>query len=109
MSAAKETPQQKAERLALRRASRVEPLPEEQGPAVVPVADAPAVTTKNVRLTLDLATPLYDDFGDWNRRAARRLGRGRVTSADTLRVLLRRLLADEALAEEVLAELRAQG
>jgi hypothetical protein len=102
----------KAARLAqMRHAPVAEP---EQA---APVPNAPAaqlpevapVRTKPVRVSLDLAPALFDDFGDWCRLAARRLNRGRVTNADALRAVVRKLLADEALQAEVIEALRQEG
>jgi hypothetical protein len=74
-----------------------------------PLAGIPArgpVRTKDVRVSLDLKPALYDELGEWNRSAARALGRGRVTNADTLRALVRRLVSDPDLSTEVLEALR---
>lgn len=69
----------------------------------------PAVAErKTVRTTLDLAAPLYEDFEDWRRDAAKQL-RQTVKSAAVLRVLLRRLLSDPELAAAVLEDLRREG
>lgn len=111
MSTKRETPAQKAARISTQRGAAeiaktetpqtTPPVPR-QAPALEPVS------TKPVRITLDLAPTLYDSFGDWNRQAARQMGVGRITGADTLRILLRRLLADEQLAAAVLDDLRRQ-
>lgn len=78
----------------------------------VPVTEvrAPATDTpKPVRVSLDLAPALYDDFGDWCKRSARELGRGRVKNVDVLRSLVRELLDDEALQAKVRDRLRLMG
>lgn len=113
MSTKRETPAQKAARISAQREAaelvKVEAPAATSRPVLRQTAAAiEPVSTKPVRITLDLAPTLYDSFGDWNRQAARQMGVGRITGADTLRVLLRRLLADEQLAAEVLADLRHQ-
>lgn len=110
MSAKRETPAEKSARLAARREVATEQ-PVNEGLTVSPVALVAAVdkvSTKDVRLSLDLKPALYEALGDWNRGAARALDRGRVTNAETLRALVRRLLADEELTAAVLADIREQ-
>src|SRR4051812_12212420 len=51
----------------------------------------PLVSVKPIRISLDLAPALFDQLTEWRTRAARQLGRGRVTNADALRVLVRLL------------------
>src|SRR3954464_6214766 len=63
---------------------------------------APPVSTKPIRISLDLAPALFDQLTEWRTKAARRLGRGRVTNADALRVLVRILLSDEDLTVRVI-------
>lgn len=65
-----------------------------------------AETPKPVRVSLDLAPALYDDFGDWCKRSARELGRGRVKNVDVLRSLVRELLDDPDLQGRVRDRLR---
>lgn len=112
MSTRAQAARAKAGRLAQRRAL------EEQ--AATPAADegerTPAVTpspervarTRPVRVSLDLAPQLYRDLSDWNGQTADALGRSRITHADTLRVLVRRLLNDPELAASVVNDLRSQ-
>lgn len=112
MSTKRETPAQKAARISAQREAQAQ-FEEAAGLETVDAPSTPRpaveqVPTKPVRITLDLAPNLYDSFGDWNRRAARQIGVGRITGAETLRVLLRRLLADDQLAASVLDDLRRQ-
>jgi len=64
------------------------------------------VSAKPIRISLDLAPALFDQLTEWRTRAARQLGRGRVTNADALRVLVRTLLSDEELTARVVTTLR---
>lgn len=102
---------EKAARLAAQRhASTVDPeQPEETTLGERPVARPAEAERKNVRLTVDLAPLLYDDFEDWRRQAARELGRGRVKSVDVVRELLRQVMADAALSRQVIDALRREG
>lgn len=61
---------------------------------------------KPVRLSLDLAPALFEDFEDWTIRAGRTVGT-KLNKPDVYRVLTRRLLEDEVFAAEVVAALRA--
>lgn len=106
----RETPAQKAERLAARRTvgaadtdARTET--SEVRPAVAHAAVSTAPRVKDVRVSLDLKPGLYEQLGDWNRQAARQLDRGRVTNAETLRALVRRLMHDAELAAAVVRDL----
>jgi hypothetical protein len=45
---------------------------------------------------------------EWNGHTADALGRSRITHADTLRILVRRLLNDPDLAASVVDDLRSQ-
>jgi hypothetical protein len=67
------------------------------------------VGIKPIRISLDLAPALFDQLTEWRTRAARQLGRGRVTNADALRVLVRTLMSDEELSGRVIAALRREG
>jgi hypothetical protein len=69
----------------------------------------PPVSVKPIRISLDLAPALFDQLTEWRTRAARQLGRGRVTNADVLRVLVRMLLSDTELTARVVSELRREG
>ena len=61
---------------------------------------------RTVRMSLDLTAPLYEDLTAWIRTVAGpRVGRARVTNADTLRALVRVLLDDQAVADEVIRRL----
>lgn len=62
-----------------------------------------------VKVSLELAPELHAELTRWCLDAARQLGRGRVNSTEPLRALLRRLLDDEQLSAEVVAELRREG
>lgn len=100
MSTASERARAKAERLsALSRPT--------SGGGVEPVVqETRAERVKPVRLSLDLAPALFEDFEDWTIRASRSVGT-KLNKADVYRVLTRRLLEDEVLAAEVVAVLRA--
>lgn len=88
-----------------------------RGPAVFADADGgeptpPAVRTpraertETVKTSLHLAPDLHRQLVSWCSEAARELGRSRVPGTEPLRVLVRRLLADEQLAAEVIEALR---
>jgi hypothetical protein len=66
------------------------------------------VSTKPIRISLDLAPALFDQLTEWRTRAARQLGRGRVTNADALRVLVRILLTDDELTARVIEVLKRE-
>jgi hypothetical protein len=68
----------------------------------------PPVGTKPIRISLDLAPALFDQLTEWRTKAARQLGRGRVTNADALRVLVRMLMADDQLTARVIDALRRE-
>ena len=75
--------------------------------AAPPVSHVPLpVFAKPIRISLDLAQMLFDQLTQWRTRAARQLGWGRVTSAEALRVLVRRLVTDEKLSAAIVADLR---
>lgn len=74
--------------------------------SAAPVAAPWQVRTRPVRITTDLAPTLYDDLTAWNRQAAADLDVARVNGSDTVRALVRRLLADPALSAAVLDDLR---
>jgi len=63
------------------------------------------VSIKPIRVSLDLAPALFDQLTEWRTKAARQLGRGRVTNADALRVLVRLLMTDEELTARVIEAL----
>lgn len=103
----------KAARLAAQRHTPVVDPEASQEPAAPVAARPPAVERKAVRVTVDLAPALYQDFEDWRRDAARELGRTRVKSVDVIRILLRELMASDADGAErsaaVMAALRREG
>jgi hypothetical protein len=68
----------------------------------------PPVSVKPIRISLDLAPALFDQLTEWRTKAARRLGRGRVTNADALRVLVRMVMTDEDLTVRVIEALRRE-
>jgi hypothetical protein len=73
-----------------------------------PALSQPPVSTKPIRISLDLAPALFDQLTEWRTRAARQLGRGRVTNVDALRVLVRMLVSDPELTRRVITELRRE-
>ena len=78
--------------------------------AVPSVSHVPLpVSAKPIRISLDVAPMLFDQLTLWRTRAARQLGWGRVTSAEVLRVLVRRLVTDEELSAAIIADLRREG
>lgn len=103
----------KAARLAAQRHTPVaDPAPPPEQPSGTPVEyERPkGAERKNIRVTLDLAPGLYDDFETWRRRAAQELGWGRVKSVDVMRELLRQLMAaDSELSAQVVEVLRREG
>ena len=58
---------------------------------------------------LELTPALFNQLTEWRTRAARQLGRWRVTNTDALRVLVRMLMTDEDLTARVIATLRREG
>jgi hypothetical protein len=105
--------QAKAGRLAQRRALEEQiarPTEDEGEQRRMPAAPSPdrVARTKPVRISLDLAPQLYRDLTEWNGQTADALGRSRITHADTLRSLVRRLLNDPELAASVVDDLRSQ-
>jgi hypothetical protein len=81
---------------------------EESAPPMARVGVAPPVSSKPIRVSLDLAPALFDQLTAWRTHAARTLGQGRVTNADALRVLVRRLVADADLSAVVIEALRRE-
>lgn len=71
-------------------------------PAVVP--NAPL--SKPVRSTVDLPPARHAAFKSWCAESAVELGRSRVTTQDVMRVLVGRLLTDEAFANRIRDDLR---
>jgi hypothetical protein len=110
VSAAADRARAKASRLVATR-----PADQEVTPSQDPVPDTPSPTSlqppvgiKPIRISLDLAPTLFDQLTEWRTKAARQLGRGRVTNADALRVLVRMLMADEELTARVIGALRRE-
>lgn len=73
------------------------------------VAPARAARSETVKSSIHLAPELHREFTSWCLDAAHELGRGRVNGSDVVRVLLRRLLADEAVQADVIEALRRDG
>ena len=109
MSTAADKARAKAARIAVPEPSKDDPAALRQ--AVIdsgrPYVPAP-VGVKPIRISLDLAPALFDQLTEWRTRAARQLGRGRVTNADVLRALVRALMADEELTTRVITALRRE-
>lgn len=73
----------------------------------VPVPRRPAtVRTRPVRITVDLTPERHRALKRWARDTADDLEVTDVPLADVVRVLVRRLVEDDALAEAVRADLR---
>src|SRR4051794_32196745 len=109
MSTAADRARVKAARIAANRPGEPEVAASEETPRLIaqPSTQSP-VSVKPIRISLDLAPALFDQLTEWRTRAARQLGRGRVTNADALRVLVRLLLSDEELTARVVASLRRE-
>jgi hypothetical protein len=110
MSSAADRARAKAARIgATRPAEQDAALAPDLAPATSPPpASQLPVSIKPIRISLDLAPALFDQLTEWRTRAARQLGRGRVTNADALRVLVRLLLSDEELTTRVIESLRRE-
>lgn len=109
MSTAADKARAKATRIAMTRPPEAEAILPEETPRLIPQSTASQpVSVKPIRISLDLAPALFDQLTEWRTRAARQLGRGRVTNADALRVLVRLLLSDEELTARVVASLRRE-
>src|SRR3954469_16489694 len=109
MSTAADKARAKAARIAVARPQETESLlPAEDQRPLSQASLLPPVSAKPIRISLDLAPALFDQLTEWRTRAARQLGRGRVTNADALRVLVRQLLADEELTARVIEALRRE-
>jgi hypothetical protein len=75
-----------------------------------PVAPAPSqrkkiVRSDAVRVTVDLPPTQHRALQAWTADAAETLGRARVTKQDVLTTLVARLLADPALADQIINDL----
>jgi hypothetical protein len=99
VSTAADRARAKAARIAATRPGEPEVTP---SPDPAPVTFELPVSTKPIRISLDLAPALFDQLTEWRTRAARQLGQGRVTNADALRVLVRLLLSEEKLSTQVI-------
>jgi hypothetical protein len=109
VSSAADKARAKAARIAVTRPAEAEAIPSEETPRLIPQPSAPPpVSAKPIRISLDLAPALFDQLTEWRTKAARQLGRGRVTNADALRVLVRTLLTDEELTVRVIEALRRE-
>src|SRR3954452_7568923 len=109
MSTAADKARAKAARIAVARPQEPDSsLPEEDPQPLSQTSSLPPVSVKPIRISLDLAPALFDQLTEWRTRAARQLGRGRVTNADALRVLVRMLMIDQDLTARVIAALRSE-
>jgi hypothetical protein len=109
MSTAADKARAKAARIAVTRPAEAEVTPSEETPRPISQpSTSPPVSVKPIRISLDLAPALFDQLTEWRTRAARQLGRGRVTNADALRVLVRMLVMDEDLTAQAIAALRRE-
>lgn len=100
------------------RAGRVTPrlVQRRHHPADIPVqqprtADQPrrsagSVRSKPVRRSVDLSPSYHAQLTRWCAETADEIGATRVTGQDVMRALVARLLADEALARRIRADLR---
>jgi hypothetical protein len=107
MSAVADKARAKAARIAATRPSETDSAVPQESPQPQ-TSTVPPVSIKPIRISLDLAPALFDQLTEWRTRAARRLGRGRVTNADALRVLVRMLMVDEELTRRVIDALRRE-
>jgi hypothetical protein len=73
-----------------------------------PSQPVPAPRTEKYRLSVDLQPKDHDELQQWATSASSQIN-WRVPAARVMRVLLRRMLADETLQEAVMADLRALG
>ncbi len=105
MSTAAERAREKAERLAAKQKASTT----DDAPALPAGTDLPAAAdTKPVRVTVDMAPPLFAAFEEWAGKAQRQHRLGRSAKADVLRILTRRLMADTDLQDEILQALIAE-
>lgn len=102
MSTAAERAREKAQRVSAAGAAAAH-----QRETETEVVRAPKVAQKPVRTTLDLAPAIYRELEDWTTAAARQIGTHRLNRSDVQRVMIRRLLDDEAFSAEVVEALRA--
>lgn len=71
-----------------------------------PRARRTAVRTKPVRTTVDLTPELHRKLKTWAASAAERMDVVEVSLADVFRVLVKRLVEDGDLEDQVIADLR---
>jgi hypothetical protein len=98
----------KAARIAATRPPETEVIDSEETQSASLSVTTSLVSVKPIRISLDLAPALFDQLTEWRTRAARQLGRGRVTNADVLRSLVRMLMSDEDLTARVITSLRRE-
>jgi hypothetical protein len=72
----------------------------------VPRVRRTAARTKPVRTTVDLSPELHRKLKTWTARAAERLDVVEVPLADVFRVLIKRLVEERELEDQVVADLR---
>jgi hypothetical protein len=65
-----------------------------------------AARTKPVRTTVDMSPELHRKLKTWTARAAERLDVVEVPLADVFRVLIKRLVEERELEDQVVADLR---
>lgn len=100
MSAARETAADREARMARAAAGRQDDAPKPKRLATV--------RTKPVRTTVDMAPELHRRLKRWLADAADEIEVTDVPLADVVRVLVRRLVEDDALAAAVIEDLRSQ-
>jgi hypothetical protein len=112
MSKAADQARAEAERLMHIRRPRVQDdittddeQPAEQPPPRPAAVRSRAKRVKPFQFTVDHAPGIYGEFKDWTAQVERDLERG-VPRAEVMRILLRQMLADEALQQRVIAALR---
>jgi hypothetical protein len=98
---ARETAAQREARMMRAAAGR------EELPPLPPPRRLPMVRTRPVRTTVDMTPELHRLLKGWLLTAAADLDVTAVPLADVMRVLVRRLVEDDALAAVVLEDLRA--
>ena len=64
--------------------------------------------TRRTRRTVDLSPAQHRALDVWQREAADRIGRARVTGQEVLSALVDRLLSDPGLSAEVIRTIRAR-
>lgn len=108
MSTAADRAKAKAARLAgVNRAPAPLSDDDERQPLSAP-APVRAGRSETIKTSLHLAPELHRQYTAWLLDVARQLDRGRVDGSKPLRVLIRKLLADETLQAEVVEALRQE-